>query len=257
MAAQRATRRSRSRDSVTLPPRRRGDAEAPSSKQMEPSERIILEFRPKEGADFFQFVLDYSNGRLVDLSAYDIYHHTSIVDSFRDEFVDYIAQHGLTSLMRRQPVFEALVPRHCPPDQIGALVKRFLQEIAVSEELIIIDPYFLPHRADANYASLVESMLDPVLGSLTSLRLITGPKFDPSLRSSVSSRLQGRNPALAVHHVATEVFHDRFWIDRYAMKGFVMGTSLNGLGGKYALIDRLQQSDVRDIVNALTHESLL
>jgi len=45
----------------------------------------------------------------------------------------------------------------------------------------------------------------------------------------------------------SDVFHDRFWIAD-EVRGVFVGTSLNGIGRRYAIIDYLQQRDVVDIV---------
>jgi hypothetical protein len=54
----------------------------------------------------------------------------------------------------------------------------------------------------------------------------------------------------------SEKFHDRFWLADGA-RGLVVGTSLNGLGKRYALVDFMQPSDVRDVVQALKTEGFL
>ena len=54
-------------------------------------------------------------------------------------------------------------------------------------------------------------------------------------------------PTIIIKTVETEEFHDRFWIDPDAHKGFVMGTSLNGVTKKIALIDHLGREDVMQI----------
>lgn len=54
--------------------------------------------------------------------------------------------------------------------------------------------------------------------------------------------------------VFTEEFHDRFWIANEC-NGFTPGTSLNGVGKKYASINFMDKEDVKniiDIVNSLS-----
>ena len=46
-------------------------------------------------------------------------------------------------------------------------------------------------------------------------------------------------------------FHDRFWVGIDNRKGVVLGTSLNGIGKKIALVDILKESDVDAIIDEL------
>jgi hypothetical protein len=64
-------------------------------------------------------------------------------------------------------------------------------------------------------------------------------------------------PGLSVAHRTSNTFHDRFWIDPISTKGFLCGTSLNGLGKRYALVDHLEPTDAADVLTALRNESLL
>ena len=87
--------------------------------------------------------------------------------------------------------------------------------------------------------------------------IITNNKIDDSLKTSIEGKLKSSKPALSINHNVTENYHDRFWISNNREKGIVTGTSLNGLGRKFTLIDRLNTSDVRDIITSLKSEGLL
>lgn len=54
-------------------------------------------------------------------------------------------------------------------------------------------------------------------------------------------------PGVTVTDAKTGAFHDRFRINPDPGDGIVMGTSLNGLGARRALVDELSSSDVQDI----------
>jgi hypothetical protein len=54
----------------------------------------------------------------------------------------------------------------------------------------------------------------------------------------------------------TDDFHDRFWIADKA-KGLFVGTSLNGIGKKYALVDVMRDEDTATIVKELRRVNLL
>ena len=219
---------------------------------------IILELIPKEGFDYTKVVEDYANGQRVDLSACELKQHNSVVDSFQAEFVDYISKHGLSALLRREPLMEALVAPGTTSSAIQSLLQAFLSALRVTTDLVIVDPYFFASTTDAGYPALIEQVLHQILPTLHTLTVITLPnKVNVALVTNVTSALAAQAPNLSVVHKTTQTFHDRFWIDPVSAKGFICGSSLNGLGKRYALVDNLQPSDVADVIAALKRESLL
>ena len=219
---------------------------------------IILELIPKEGFDYTKVVEDYANGQRVDLSACELKQHDSVVDSFQAEFVDYISKHGLSALLRREPLMEALVAPGTTSSAIQSLLQAFLSALRVTTDLVIVDPYFFASTTDAGYPALIEQVLHQILPTLHTLTVITLPnKVNVALVTNVTSALAAQAPNLSVVHKTTQTFHDRFWIDPVSAKGFICGSSLNGLGKRYALVDNLQPSDVADVIAALKRESLL
>ena len=219
---------------------------------------IILELIPKEGFDYTKVVEDYANGQRVDLSACELKQHNSVVDSFQAEFVDCISKHGLSALLRREPLMEALVAPGTTSSAIQSLLQAFLSALRVTTDLVIVDPYFFASTTDAGYPALIGQVLHQILPTLHTLTVITLPnKVNVALVTNVTSALAAQAPNLSVVHKTTQTFHDRFWIDPVSTKGFICGSSLNGLGKRYALVDNLQPSDVADVIAALKRESLL
>jgi hypothetical protein len=220
--------------------------------------RIILELITREGFNFDEVVQDQANGQRVDLSDCELIQHISVIDSFRDEFIKYIEQHGLSALMRRETLTEALVAPGTTSSTIELLLQGFLKALSVGNELVIVDPYFFAKTTDASYPNLIQNVLLPVLPRLRTLTVITLPnKVDTALVANISHALTLHAPNLSVFHKTTTTFHDRFWINPVSSKGFICGSSLNGLGKKYALVDHLQQSDAKDVINALRKQGLL
>lgn len=109
---------------------------------------------------------------------------------------------------------------------------------------MIIDPYF--YSSEATVLTLFEHMIGELSSSLESVTFFTKarPKID---RTAMHAVLLKVVPTITIKTVETEEFHDRFWIDPDAHKGFVMGTSLNGVTKKIALIDHLRREDVIQI----------
>jgi hypothetical protein len=220
--------------------------------------RIILELITREGFNFDEVVQDQANGQRVDLSDCELIQHISVIDSFRDEFIKYIEQHGLSALMRRETLTEALVAPGTTSSTIELLLQGFLKALSVGTELVIVDPYFFAKTTDASYPNLIQNVLLPVLPRLRTLTVITLPnKVDTALVANISHALTLHAPNLSVFHKTTTTFHDRFWINPVSSTGFICGSSLNGLGKKYALVDHLQQSDAKDVINALRKQGLL
>ena len=82
------------------------------------------------------------------------------------------------------------------------------------------------------------------------MSFITCPKYNTDLFSDFKESLIRLNPELSVVCKTTKEFHDRFWIiDR--TKGLFIGTSLNGIGKRYALVDIIRDNDTKDLMNAL------
>jgi hypothetical protein len=55
-------------------------------------------------------------------------------------------------------------------------------------------------------------------------------------------------PGIEINDLITEDFHDRYWIDVENTKGVMVGTSLNGIGKKIAMIDHASAADTREII---------
>jgi hypothetical protein len=185
-----------------------------------------------------------------------------LIDDFRQEFIDYVSRHGISSLLSREPLFEALVQRGgAVTSAIATLLNGFLTALGAPTELVIVDGYFFspgPPAEMAAYPSFVVQVLQPVLTTLTTLTVVTLPnKADAGLLAAVTAALAVAAPSLTVRHKKSSAFHDRFWIDPNTAQGFITGTSLNGLGKRYALVDLLQPTDAGDVVAALRAEQLL
>ena len=220
--------------------------------------RIILELIPKKDFDFSKIVEDHANGRRVDLSTCEVKLHTSVVDGFHSEFVDYITKHGLTTLLSREPLMEALVAPGTTNTAIQSLLHGFLGSLTITTDFVIVDPYFFAQTKDPSYPALIEQVLLPVLPRLRTLIVITRPdRVDATLVTNIKSALVANAPSLNVVHKTTGRFHDRFWIDPVSNEGFICGSSLNGLGKRYALVDHLQPSDAIDIITVLKKDGLL
>ncbi len=126
------------------------------------------------------------------------------------------------------------------------------------DELIIIDNYFFnwePAHHD-HCMQLFEDVFSDIIPNLDSFKFITKPKYNNSNFNAIKNFIHSINSKIYVSVKTSKDFHDRFWIVD-EKKGLFIGTSLNGIGNKYALVDYLQEDDVNYIVNVLNDERLI
>src|SRR5205823_5655518 len=114
------------------------------------------------------------------------------------------------------------------------------------------------NSSDNTYISLVDQTLNKYLPQLDTIRIITyANKVNATVKTNIEAILKTQKPTLNIVHKTSSDYHDRFWISNNREKGILTGTSLSGYGRRYALLDRLNTSDVRDIVSSLNSYGLL
>ncbi len=218
---------------------------------------IYFKIMPSKEFDYIQFVVDVGNGLLVDFKRSKIFRIEHPIFDLRNEFMDYIVKHGLTTYIEIGPINEELTTPGMPMNTVVSILIQFLSSIGIDNELIIIDPYFFPNNADQNYLQDIIQILSPFLSKLTDLRIITHPSFNHSAKHLIENGLHQRQASLRIHHTQAAEIHDRFWISNNRQKGILTGTSLNGLGRKYAIIDHLKNEDVTEIINEFSQRNLI
>lgn len=185
---------------------------------------------------------------------------SNLLYDHKDEVIEFMAEHGYAEFMNTVPMNESVVPQGATQPQVVAIMDKYLTKLRIDNELIIVDPFFLAPTRVTNYPQLIESILKNHLINLDTLRIITtsnARKIDTTLLASIESLLQSHKPTLKIIHNKSDDFHDRYWISNNREKAIVTGTSINGLGNKLALVDRVNTSDVRDIVNELISKGLI
>jgi len=217
---------------------------------------ILLKLTPKfENIDYTELVVKIANNQDVNFRDYEVAQISDVVLGFKDEIEEYLLEHGYSSLVNSELILEHLVSPGTPENKIIRAVHRYLDKIGIDDELIIIDPYFLVKTADA---SMIFQILSKYLDSIDNLTIITLPdKVDTAVQTEINAQILRIKPTININYQTTLKIHDRYWISNKREKGVIMGTSLNGLGKKYALIDRLNTSDVRSIINGMESEGVL
>lgn len=173
------------------------------------------------------------------------------LDTFyiREVIREWITENGISSLYNFHITCDAVMHPGITIDEIEMLILGFVNKLDGVKHLIIIDQFF--YSSEATVLDLFQRMIEKLSTHLERVTFFTKsrPHIDRSAMHEVLTRLV---PTIAIKTVETEKFHDRFWIDPDAQKGLVMGTSLNGVTKKIALIDLLSRGDVMQIVNLTT-----
>jgi hypothetical protein len=169
---------------------------------------------------------------------------------FRHEFLEHIAEHGLSSLFDLNIVMEDITSPSMSINDIEKVVAKFVGKLQGAKKLVIIDPYFFSKSTNTDVAQLFSRLLGQVSSDLEEICFITNGRKNEA-RNDILSVIDQK---IRVHHVTTDEFHDRYWIDPDTNKGIVMGTSLNGLGNKISLIDRIREEDVAEIAKLAKQE---
>ena len=221
---------------------------------------IFLEIIPKDNFDFSKLVVDHANGRPVDLSGCDLYHIQDPIFALKDVFIDFIIQHGFTDYTQMQLILEDLTTPSTPPTQIESILIRYLSNIGIDDELIIVDPYFFPRNMDSSYPELIVKILSQFACKLSCLRIVTASHhgaFSERTKATIEEEIKKRYSSINIAHTKSNYLHDRFWISNKRGKGILTGTSLNGFGKKYSIVDYLSDQDVKDIVANFASQQLI
>lgn len=178
-----------------------------------------------------------------------------------DECKKMIIEQGVRNILSIERLQEAVLPKVEKRDSRDLLIRVLsnqLQALLPSESLVIIDPYFLPKnlRDSSDYLNVCREVFGPIVPKITSVSFITKPDYDVVLYQSIKRILATMNPRASVNHKTTEDFHDRFWIVD-EKKGLFLGTSLSGVGRKYALTDYMRDDDIAFIMGELRRLNLV
>lgn len=120
-----------------------------------------------------------------------------------------------------------------------------------NSELIVIDPYlFTKANNNSSYCNLLGDIFN--LSKAKSILIITDK--NNYYQNSFGNIVKLTNISLKV--VYSNDFHDRFWISKRS-KGFCTGTSLNGIGKRFSLIQMIEADDIQDIVSELINLNLI
>lgn len=167
------------------------------------------------------------------------------VQEFRDEFIKHITEEGLLSLFNYSITMEDVTSPSMTVDDVESTVAKFVEQLRPLNNLLVIDPYF--YAASTTAHELLQRLLSPHQQDLMSVTVICNQISAPNAEN-MQAAIKSVSPNASINEIQSKNFHDRFWINPHSGAGLVMGTSLNGIGRKIALVDRLGDKDVQEIL---------
>jgi hypothetical protein len=165
---------------------------------------------------------------------------TAVADTIRE----YITKHGISSLFHYSLTCDAVMHGGIHIDDIEKLILGFIGNLKGVKNLLIIDAFL--YTDDPDCVALFETMVTEISSDLESVTIFTdGTRA--SKRDAMHDAIKKAAPNVKIQDVKTDIFHDRHWIDADRGIGVYIGTSLNGIRKKIALIDNMDSWDAKDI----------
>ncbi|KJV05753.1 hypothetical protein [Methylocucumis oryzae] len=132
--------------------------------------------------------------------------------------------------------------------KIYLILHKFIKTLTPAEKLIIIDPYFYTKDGLADATITLTEIITPILDQIDHITVVynKGNSYSQEYIKQAINAKAGRE--IHFNNIKSSKFHDRFWINPITKTGIVIGTSLNGIGKKIALIDRISPSDVETLL---------
>lgn len=172
---------------------------------------------------------------------------THLQDLLREEFI----KHGPSYLFRHHITCDSILHPSITVDEVETVILGFIRTLKGVKNLMIIDAFF--YSNEEKVLHLFKKIILELSDSLQSITFFTQePKSKDAKKRSPDAMhniLKSINPNITIKDIITDEIHDRFWLDVDNKKGIVMGTSLNGVTKKLTLIDYLQPSDARAVID--------
>ncbi|CAA6820883.1 MAG: Unknown protein [uncultured Sulfurovum sp.] len=139
----------------------------------------------------------------------------------------------------------------CDISEITNFLKEKLEFGIGVNKLTIIDPYFFKYDSQLSLTRGV--MVETLEGfsSLRTLEVVTSSNYQVGKKEKLEEEILDVVPNLdRINIIHVNSFHDRFWIMNDE-KGFVVGTSLSGMGKKHFFVqdNYLSENDIRVLLS--------
>lgn len=174
--------------------------------------------------------------------------YDSVDTACRLEAARMLRDYGARTILASEPLTEAVLPDNTPRDDLLDTLRYQLNRCQASRSLLVVDPYLFPTAPDPKYQADLVSLLSPAAKAGLLIQVATKANGNASLQTSVVADLRAINSTVMPTFKYTNVFHDRYWIAD-GERGLFVGTSLNGIGRRYAVADYLMEEDARSIAS--------
>ena len=194
--------------------------------------------------------------RILEPLGFEAFHSTRSAIA-EDELRQLLEEKGI-SYVWRLVHFKESVLQPGPKDRptLLKLLEGMISKLAASHEFAVVDGYLLPRKHSANYQEELLSLLEPIAREVSRLILVTSRNHNAQLLQHLKAELAASCPNCQLAHEVSDRYHDRFWIADQERALFV-GTSLNGIGRRYAIADYMAEADVKEVVLDLKANGLL
>ena len=140
----------------------------------------------------------------------------------------------------------------CDIDNVTEFLQQKLKYGVGINKLTIIDPYFFKY-SNSKFAISKKILVDTLanFSNLTTLEVVTPATYTVRKKEKLEAEIISVVPNLhSIDIIHIDAFHDRFWISNDE-KGFLVGTSINGIGNKHFFIqdDYLSSTDIEVLLN--------
>jgi hypothetical protein len=223
--------------------------------------KIYIELDGNIPNNWNSIITDIANHRPVDLSSFTVTFGNNLIEDHKEELSEYLQGHSLTELLESQLLLEWIAPQGAVNIPIIAkYIGKRMKRVGITSEIIIVDPYmFANNKRDSNYrtkyTNIINQVFSAMLTNVNNLVIICSKRNrDMSIKWMFESTISSIKPGINISVKYSQNWHDRFWISNNRTGGIIVGSSLNSLGNKYFLIDRLKNDDVNEIIAKLRAE---
>lgn len=129
---------------------------------------------------------------------------------------------------------------------IEAMIYIYIDNLCAKNDVVYItDPYLYYNNVSSDYKDMLVRLLNRTAAK--EIVSVMPNNRNNSIYQDIKNRTNGIRHTFKVCNDC----HDRFWISEKSQKGFVMGTSLNGVGSKICRLDMLKQDEVNILLAEL------
>lgn len=171
--------------------------------------------------------------------------------------VEKLFESGLTNVINPEQYSEALGTPYDTRTDIIHTIGKYLKRIILSDHLVIVDNYiFWGENKKESYTNFILDIFRDYIPKLQKITFVTNKRhYDKELHNTISEGFLNVKKHISIDTKFSDNFHDRLWV--CGDRGIFVGTSLNGIGQKYSLIDYIKREDLSAIHSALRTEKLI